>query len=77
MVIKLPLIATLKGHVQILNLLLDKGFRKIRAGIFCERFARSNYAPGFEEFWCLLTTCQKQKPCKSMFAGFLERFEII
>jgi hypothetical protein len=52
MVIKLPFIATLKGHVQILNLFLDKGFRKIRAGRFERSFARSNYAPGFEEFWC-------------------------
>ena len=34
MVIKLPFKATLKGHVQIMNLLLGKGFKKIRAGSF-------------------------------------------
>ena len=31
MVIKLPFTATLKGHVQILNPLLEAGFSKIRA----------------------------------------------
>jgi len=54
MVIKLPFIATLKGHVQIMNLLLGKGFKKIRAGSFWNCFARSNYAPGFGAFWCFL-----------------------
>ncbi len=34
MVIKLPLIATLKGHVQTLNPLLYNGFGEIRAGRF-------------------------------------------
>jgi hypothetical protein len=61
MVIKLPCIATLKEHVQILNPLPDKGFRKIRAGIFSASFSRSNDAPGFEEVWCFWTKCQKQK----------------
>lgn len=42
MVIKLPLIAALKGHVQTLNPFLDKGFRKIRAGRFLFLSARSN-----------------------------------
>jgi len=61
MVIKLPFIATLKGHVQILNPLLGKSFRKIRAEDFVNNFFRSNYAPGFEEVWCYLTMCQKNK----------------
>ena len=61
MVIKLPLIATLKGHVQILNPLLDKGFRSIRAGRIDFDFARSNYAPELGDFWCFLTRCKKQK----------------
>jgi len=61
MVIKLPFIATLKGHVQILNPFLGKGFRKIRAGRSERSFARSNHAPGVEEFWCFLTMSQKQK----------------
>jgi len=50
MVIKLPFIATLKGHVQILNPLLGAGFRKIRADRYENCFARSNYAPRFGEF---------------------------
>jgi hypothetical protein len=49
--IKLPFIDTSKGHIQILNPLLDKGFRKIRAGRFENYFARSNYAPRSEEVW--------------------------
>lgn len=61
MVIKLPCIATLKEHVQILNPLPDKGCRKNRAGILSACFSRSNDAPGFEEVWCFLRRCQKQK----------------
>jgi len=61
MVIKLPFIATLKGHVQILNPLLGQGFREIRAGRFENGFARSNYAPRFGEFWSFLTMLQKTK----------------
>ena len=38
MVIKLPFIATLKGHVQILNPLLDKGFIKIRGELLAYEF---------------------------------------
>ena len=50
MVIKLPLIATLKGHVQILNPLLDKGFRSIRAEEIDNNFFRPNYASEFGDF---------------------------
>ena len=39
MVIKLPFIATLKGHVQIMNPFLGKGFRKIRAEDFLDNFS--------------------------------------
>ena len=55
MVIKLPFIATLKGHVQILNPLLNKGFSSIRAGRMKFDFARSNLPPGFGEGWRFLT----------------------
>ncbi len=61
MVIKLPLIATLKGHVQILNPLLDKGFRSIRAEKMDINFVRPNYAPELGDFWRFLTRCKKQK----------------
>ncbi|OJV98409.1 MAG: hypothetical protein BGO52_11515 [Sphingobacteriales bacterium 44-61] len=61
MVIKLPFTATLKGHVQTLNPLLDKGFRKIRAGRFKIHCARSNDAPRFGGIYRFLTMCQKQK----------------
>lgn len=61
MVIKLPFTATLKGHVQTLNPLLVAGFRKNRAEDFVILFFRSNYAPGFGEFWRFLAICQKQK----------------
>jgi hypothetical protein len=37
-VIKLPFTATLKGHVQILNPLLEAGFRRIRADFLYSRF---------------------------------------
>jgi hypothetical protein len=39
MVIKLPFIARLKGHVQIMNLLLGASFRKIRAEDFTNIFS--------------------------------------
>jgi len=51
----------LKGHVQILNPFLDKGFSSIRAGRIDFDFARSNYAPEFEELWYFLTMQKKQK----------------
>ena len=44
MVIKLPSIASLKGHVQIPNTLLAGHVRKIRADILIFIFDRSNYA---------------------------------
>ena len=72
MVIKLPFIATLKGHVQFLNPLLVGSFRKIRAEEFSYNFFRSNYAPEVEEFWCFLTMFKKSKsPANSIFAGRL------
>jgi len=51
MVIKLPFIATLKGHVQILNPLLVGSFRKIRAEDFNDILFRSNSALRLEEVW--------------------------
>jgi hypothetical protein len=51
----------LKGHVQILNPFLDKGFSLIRAGKIDFDFARSNYAPEFGDFWYFLTMQKKQK----------------
>jgi len=61
MVIKLPLIVTPKGPVQILNPLLDKGFISIRAEKIEINFVRPNYAPELGDFWCFLTKFQKQK----------------
>ena len=77
MVIKIPFIATLKGHIQILNLLLGESFRKIRADFFQIIFVRSNYAPGFEEVWCFLTMFQKNKTLQINDCRVLERFEIV
>ena len=75
--IKLSLIATLKGHVQILNVLLGKGFRKIRAYIFKIAFVRSNDAPELGGFWHFLTMCKKQKALQIQYLQGFERIEEI
>ena len=73
MVIKLPLIATLKEHVQILNPLTGKSFRKIRAGRIETGLARSNHAPRFGDFWLFLTMSKNKKSLETPnYAAFLE-----
>jgi len=47
---KITIHSLVEGPCQILNALLDKGFRSIRADIFDFDFARSNYAPEFADF---------------------------
>lgn len=71
MVIKLPSIAALKGHVQIPNTLLAGYFRKIRADNLIFRFDRSNYALEDGVLWHYLTTCQKIKnPANAYLQGY-------
>ena len=75
--IKLPFIAAVKGHVQILIPLLDKDFNEIRAYILRNADVRSNDAPGFGEVWCFLTIWKKQKTpqiliCRAFGAFWLE-----
>ena len=63
---------TLKGHVQILNPLLDKGFSSILAGKLEPIFTRSNYPPELVDFLIFFKMQLKQKgPAISVFAGLL------
>jgi hypothetical protein len=69
-VIKIPLTAALKVHVQILNLLLDKGFIEFGAGRRAKTTARTISALKDGDFWNVLTMLPKTKtPTNIEFAG--------